>query len=269
MYNIDMKFPQDSLRFLYWVFFKPLSLRALISQLDPTLQNVATLLARAYTPSVQSLKILLLFYILIVPWILGIGTGVILDQLDMNVNWLKLTFYLLMAIMLSSTFYLDFCIAFLLPFSIVVAIWSSTSFSLPLGILFSLTLGLAYGLSSNSARWGLSAGLVYGVLLSFILGYKSGLLIGAAFLIGYFRIIFYIVEAPLSWGLAIFASRGDALQSWQFHPVRWDELIWFPLPWLDRHLLAIKEQNGTAFQAAMLEVKESFGQRWAIEQIQD
>jgi uncharacterized protein len=269
VYNMDMKFPQDLLRFLYWIYFKPISLQALINQLDPSIGNVTTLLTRSYDRSARSLKTLALFYILIVPWLLGLGTGIVLSQFGLEVNWLKLVFTLVVALALSLTFNVNFCIAFLFPFSIVIAIWSSSSFPLSLGILSSLMLGLAYGLTSNSAKWGLSAGLVYGVILGLMLGPLSGLLIGAAFLIGYFRIVFYLVEAPLSWSLATLAAGGDALRLWWFQPVLWDEVIWFPLPKLDQHLLVIKSQNGSEAQAAILHVQKSFRQRWAVERIQE
>lgn len=265
-YNIFMKFPQDLLRFLYWVFFKPFSLRAWIDELDPIMGNTAASLIRSHGWS-RPLKYLALFYILLMPWLLAIGTGLLLTGLSMDVNWLRLVFTLSVAIALSLTFSVDFCIAFLLPFSIAVAFWSSTSFTTTLFILFSFMLGTAYGLSGNSARWGLTSGLVYGALFSLIMSPLSGLSIGAAFLIGYFRIIFYVAEASLSWVLGILATRGNALRLWQFHPLLWDELIWFPLPELDKHLLAISKQNGPAAQAAIHQVQESFRQRWAAEQI--
>ena len=262
-----MKFPQDLLRFPYWIFFKSVSLYAWINQLDPGIGIVAALIRRPSDPVVQSLKRLALFHIFVLPWFLGLGTGILLTQLGMDVNWLKLTFYLAVAIALSLTFSIQFCIAFLLPFSIAVAIWSSGFISLTLIILFSLMLGLAYGLNSDSARWGLTAGLVYGLFFGFLLGPLGGLLIGAAFLSGYFRVLFYLIEAPLSWVLGTLASRADALKLWQFNPVLWDEWIWFPLPGLDRHLLALERQNGPAARPAILHVQESFRQRWAAERV--
>jgi hypothetical protein len=264
---MDMNFPQDLLRFLYWIFFKPISLYRWIDQLDPSIGNVAVLLTRSYRGPAQSLKKLALFYIFIMPCILGFGTGMILLQIGMDVNWLRLAFYLFVAIALSLTFSVHFCIAFLLPFSMAVAVWSSISFSISLGILFSLMLGTAYGLNSDSAKWGLTAGAVYGVCLSLILGPLNGLMIGTAFLIGYFRVVFYLVEAPLAWTLASLATRGEALKLWRFNPILWDELIWLPLPGLDKHLLALKRQNGPAAGAAILQVQESFRQRWAAERI--
>lgn len=264
-----MKFPQDPLRFLYWIFFKPFSFRSWVSQLAPSIGNTAALFASSLDRPARSFKYLALFYVLVVPWLLAVGAGLILTWLGMDVNWLRLIFTLSVAVALSLTFSVDFCIAFLLPFSIAITIWSSTSLTTTPGIPFSLMLGVAYGLSGNSARWGLTAGLVYGVLLSILLNPLAGLSIGAAFLIGYFRIIFYAMEAPLSWGLGILAARGDALKLWQFHPVRWDELIWFPLPGLDQHLRAIKKQNGPAAQTAIHQVQESFRQGWAVQQMSE
>ena len=262
-----MKFPHDLLRFLYWIFFKPFSLHTWISQIDPIMGNTAALLTSSRNVSIRSFKYLALFFVLVMPFLLAIGTGLVLTSLGMDVNWLRLVFTLSVAMALSLTFSLDFCIAFLLPFSIVVAIWSSTSFTATLGILFSFMLGTAYGLSGNSARWGLTAGLVYGVMLSILLGPLSGLLIGAAFLIGYFRVLFYLVEGPLSWILGNLARNGEAVKLWRFHPVVWDEVIWFPLPGLDEHLLALERRNTYAAEAAMHHVQESFGQRGAVEKV--
>ena len=181
------------------------------------------------------------------PWSLALGTGVLPSQLGMQVNWLRLVFYLLIVMALSMTFFVSFCIAFLLLFSVAVSLWSSMPMDLTLGILFSLALGLAYGLNADSARWGLIAGLA----------------IGAAFLFGYFRLFLYMIEAPLSWTLAALAPNGNVHMLWQFHPARWDELIWFPLPGLDRYLHAYREQNERAARAAILHVQESFRQSWA------
>jgi hypothetical protein len=260
----NMKFPQDLIRFLYWIFFKPISLYTWTSQVDPTLANVAHLLTRASDRSTRGFKSLALFYILAMPWVLAVATGLVLSQLGADVNWLRVIFTLSIVIALSLTFSIQFCIALLLPSSVTVALWSSQIFSPAFGVFFSLMLGLAYGLGAGSARWGLIACLVYGVILSMVLGPLTGISIGAAFLIGYFRIIFYVVEAPLSWILATLAQTGDALKLWPFHPVLWDELIWFPLPGLDQHLLVIQRQNELAARAAIRQVRESFRQGWAV-----
>ena len=263
-----MKFPQDLLRFTAWIYFKPISLYKWLDELDPTISNVAALMIRPRDRSVRSLKNLTLFSVLILPLILGFGTAMLLSQLGLAMNWLKLTFYLLVAMALSLTFSIHFCIAFLLPFSVVVAFWSGNAFTPEVGIFFSLMLGLTYGLNGGSAKWGLTAGLVYGFAFGLMLNPLNGLYVGSAFLIGYFRIIFYPLEALLSWSLAKRSESENAVSLWRLNPVVWDELIWLPLPGLDRHLQALKRQNESAAQVAILQVHESFRQGWASERIQ-
>ncbi len=260
-----MKFPQDLLCFLYWVFFKPASLRDMISAVDPSIGNAATLLTRRHSRQAVPLRNLALFYIVAAPWLLGVGTALILSGLGLHVNWLELVLYLLVAMVLGASFSLAFCIAFLLPFSVMIAIWSSISLTPALGALLSLLLGLAYGLNGNSDRWGLIAGLAYGVVIGFLVGPLEGLAIGAAFLIGYFRIVFYLIEALLAWLLGALAPRGEARSLWRFQPICWDELIWLPLPGLDRHLRALKQQDAAAFQEALHTVQGSFRQKRAAQ----
>ncbi|MFZ5857391.1 MAG: hypothetical protein ACOYZ6_11220 [Chloroflexota bacterium] len=262
-----MSFPQDLLRFLALVFFKPLSLEEQIRQIDPTITTAAIVLARFDGGSLKPLRRLVIFYALVLPILLCFGTGALLSKLGMSVNWLNLTLYLFIGIALGLSFGVQFCVAFLLSFSVTVAIWSSISVTVPLGIFFSLMLGFAYGLRASSAAWGVTAGLVYSIVLGLLIDPISGLSIGAAFLIGYFRIIFYLVEAPLSWTLATFSARGDALTLWRFHPILWDEVIWLPLPGLDRHLRAIQRQDEQASRNPIAYVQASFRQRWAAETI--
>lgn len=267
VYKARMEFPQDLITFIYMIFFKPISLHTEINRIDPSIGSVFILLMRSNNVSIKPIRKLALFHIFISPFILALGTGTLLSYLGMDVNWLKLVFYLFVAIALSLTFHFDFCIAFLLPFSVAIAVLSSIPFTQMLGILFSLMLGLAYGLRPNSARWGLIAALTYGVVLSLVINPLTGLSIGAAFLIGYFRVIFYFVEAPLSWTLAILSTRKNALDLWRFNPVMWDELIWFPLLGLDKHLSAIIRQNESASNNPILHVRKSFRQGWAVERI--
>lgn len=264
---MDLRFPGDLFRFVYLVFFKPFSLRAWIDRIDPPAGTLAGLLTHAHDRLVRPYQNLALFHILVTPWLLGIVTILLLGGLGMGVSWSGMVLFLIIAIALSSSFSVIFSIALLLPFSIAIAYWSSTPFELAPGVIFSLMLGLAYGLTGNGARWGLFAGLVYGIVFSLILDLPGGLAIGAAYLTGYFRILFYLLEAPLSWVLGTLASSRDALRLWRFHPARWDELVWFPLPRLDRHLLAIQKQDATAAPGILLQVKNSFRQGWAAQQV--
>ena len=109
-----MKFPQDLLRFLCWIFFKPFSLYALIDRLDPTINTAAALLLTSSpNASLRSLRNLALVHVLVVPWLLALCTGVVLSQLGMDVNWLRLVLYLPIAMAVSLTFSITFSVAFL------------------------------------------------------------------------------------------------------------------------------------------------------------
>jgi hypothetical protein len=249
---------QNPLTFLYWVFFKPISLRRFINEVDPAMGNMASMAARPCNPSAHSIRSYVLLYTLLIPCLLGFGLGGILSCLGMDVNWLKLALYLLIGIGMSSTFSIGFGIAFLLPFSLAAAMASSTALNLTTGIIFSLTLGLAYGLLPNRAAWGVIASLVYGLVSAAAFGAWNGGMIGLAFFLGYFRIPLFMFEAPFAWILSHLADRGDALRLWRFNPIVWDEVIWFPLPGLGRHLLALKRQNESASQDAIALVQASF-----------
>ncbi len=267
MYNRDMTFPQDILRFLYLVAFKPFSFHRLIDRLDPTLANVSLLLSRTHSRAARPFKQLAIFHVLVSPWLLALSTGLIFSALGMDVNWLRLGLALLVAIGLSTTLSLDFAVAFLFLFSMLAGAWSATSYTTTLGILLSFALGLVYGRGSNSARWGLIAGVVYGLVFGLISDPLTGLGIGGAYLAGYFRIPFYVVEAPLAWSLGMNALKGDAVRLWQYHPMRWDEVIWFPLPGLEDHLQALKQQQPHAAGEAVQLVRNSFRQGWAANQV--
>jgi hypothetical protein len=263
----SLRFPQDLLRFLHWIFFRPFTMRRYLDDVHPPLSHAAALFfhKRQEDQAYKSLTWLAFFYVWLVPWLLGIGLGLILAARGIPVNWLNLVFYMLVGIPLSLSFSLPFCVAFLLPFSLAVVVLSSTGFNLFTTILFSFALGLAYGLMAKPPKWALTGGLVYGVVFGFIDGPLEGSMIGATFLAGYFRIPLYLIEALLSLLLSCRVDEADAVRRWRFQPLTWDELIWFPLPGLDRYLRALAHQNDFATREAFALVKDSFRQGWAIE----
>lgn len=242
-------------------------MRRYLDEVDPSLRHAAALFIHKQQDDQEyrTLTWLASFYIWLVPWLLGIGLGLILGSHGTPVNWLNLVFYIAVGIPLSLSFSLSFCVAFLLPFSLAVAILSSTGFNLFIFILFSFALGLAYGLMVHPPTWALTGGLVYGVAFGFISGPLGGLMIGVTFLAGYFRIPLYLMEALLSLLLSYRVDEADAAGRWRFQPVTWDELIWFPLPGLDRHIRALGAQNDLVAQEACALIKESFRQAWAME----
>jgi hypothetical protein len=264
-----LRFPHDLLRFLHWIYFRPFTLQTYLNLSGLPTGSVFELFTRGRQDNAarRTLVLLASFYIWLAPWLLGISFSIVLAWLGKNENWLSLVFYLVLGTMLSLVFSLNFCIAFLLPFSLAAAVVSIGGFTIIHGILFSFLLGLAYGLRLNPAKWGLAAGLVYGGVFALLVNPLSGLAISLAFLIGYFRIFLYVVEVPLSWTLAALSAQGDAGKLWRWNPVVWDELIWFPLPALDRHLQALVQQDKSMGREAIRLVKDSFRQGWAAKRV--
>ena len=261
----SLRFPSDLLRFLHWIFFRPFTLRSYLHDIDPTFSHASALFTRSrqHNQQYSALTWLATVYIWLVPILLGVGLGSILDSRGIPVNWLNLILYLVVGIFMSLSFSLPFCVAFVLPYSLAVVVLSTTGFNLFTSILFSFALGLAYGLTLNPAKWALVGGLVYGLIFGFLAGPLGGLMIGTAFLAGYFRIPLYLIEALLSFLLSYRVDEVDAAKRWRLQPVTWDELIWLPLPGLDRHLRALADQNDSLAKDAFALTKDSFQQRWA------
>lgn len=258
----SLRFPQDLLLFLYWVFFKPFSLSHLLERVNPRLTNTMGLFmpSRARSLEERTLARMVLFYCLPVPCLLGLLAGLALAAFQQAVNWPQLILFLVLGCMLGISFSPAFSIAFLLPFSLAVALVSSIGITPIIGIFFSFWLGLAYSLVRKPAAWGLLAGLIYGVALGFLVDPLTGVAIAAAFLAGYFRLPFYLVEAPLTWLLARRAEKGAAAHFWRWQPATWDERIWFPLPGLERHLIALQHQGTPADREALQLMQASFKQ---------
>lgn len=233
--DIFLRFPQDLLCFLFWILFRPVTLRRYLAQFDPPPGSVAALFVRGWwrDPARRSLALLALFYVILIPWLVGFGTGMVLTSLGVTVKWLRLFFYLVIVTGSSLTFSLGFCVVFLMPFSLAVTVAGSGNFTMPLLVLVSFALGLAYGLMLKPALWGLAGGLTYGVVFSLLADPLGGLTVGAAFLIGYFRIFLYVLEVPFAWALSLWYAKGHRGDLRRCHPAEWDELIWFPLPRLE------------------------------------
>jgi len=262
----SLRFPHDLLRFLHWIFFRPFTLRRYLHDLDPTFNHTSALFTRIRQRNQQytALTWLATVYIWLIPGLLGIGLGSLLDSQGVTVNWLNLILYLVVGNFMSLSFSLPFCVAFVLPYSLAVVVLSTTGFNLFTSVLFSFALGLAYGLTLNPAKWAFAGGIVYGVVFGFLSGPLGGLMIGTTFLAGYFRIPLYLIEALLSFILSYRVGQADAARRWHLQPVTWDELIWLPLPGLDRHLQALADQNDPLSKEAFALTKDSFRQRWAV-----
>src|SRR6266542_3704285 len=85
-------FPRDLLKFLYWVFFKPITLDRYIHEIDPTLgpdPSMYILRRRSKEhPEFRSLISLSSFHILITPWFVSFIIPLLLVIAGFNVDWL-------------------------------------------------------------------------------------------------------------------------------------------------------------------------------------
>jgi len=88
-------------------------------------------------------------------------------------------------------------------------------------------------------------------------GVAGGVAMAISFWTGYYRVLFYWFEALWSF----WVSQREA--GLRFSPVSWDELIWLPLPGLDRQLVAIARRDRAQGLAAIGQVAASFRQGWA------
>jgi hypothetical protein len=236
--------PRDLLRLFYLSFFKPISLDRYIHQVDPTLGRNPGLLtlwrrSRAH-PEFGPLVKLAWFHILLTPWLLGFAGAGLFALAGFHLNWFDVTI------------------------GVVV-----------FGVVFGVAVGMARGVAGGVA-WGVAGGAAWGVVfgvfgmvfgvVGMVFGVAGGVAGGAAggaawgvsFILAYFRLPLYMMQAPVVW---LAARRGNLV--WRYSPVLWDELIWFPLPGLDEQLVAIGKHDRAAGLDAIATVAQSFRQGWA------
>ncbi|MCP4425028.1 MAG: ATP-binding protein, partial [Chloroflexi bacterium] len=83
----------------------------------------------------------------------------------------------------------------------------------------------------------------------------------------YFRLPFYLLY--LIWNTLLYRLMRNRLGSpvalYRLSPQNWDELIWPPLPFLDRMLKLLAQENRDRGLAAIDAVASSFRQRWAAQ----
>jgi len=78
-----------------------------------------------------------------------------------------------------------------------------------------------------------------------MVGLAGGLASALGWYVGYFRLIFWAVELPVALVCYALARAEPRLSPrlLRLHPVSWDEIIWLPLPLLDRLLVLAVEQD--------------------------
>ncbi len=267
-----LRFPQDWLRFLYWVFFKPLTLQ------------------KKYLYTIGFSKrepIKLAFFDMLLLALLVFFLTFVLRILGFYVNWfavfITISFSLLFCILLfvlggvlgntliSTTFggLLGVSFGVLLsvdenvPFGVLLKANRDISFGVEVAFIVALITGVAVGISyamSYGATFGLSFGVSYIVMYGVISGYSFAVIIAMAFFLGYFRLINYVLYIPIAF------LQGRYGKTLRLSPVIWDELIWFPLPGLDNLLFNIALSDRHEGMKSIAYVAGSFRQGWAARQ---
>ncbi len=273
--NTSLKFPQDLLRFLYWVFFKPTTFRKNgILPNDDNAPNPTWLdfLSDWRTSKIRDVLLLSLVHILITPWLLGFLACLLLSSMGFPVNW----FGMLIGIVSGMIICLWFGF-FNIMDNVVFSISVSVSASLAFGALGSVSgiatgtlIGLGFGIAASVASiWGKGWSIFYIVMLGLAFGNSLGLESAFTFLCmyvaGYFRLPIYVVELLLTF-LLLQLSKVASLRSkplLDLSPIHWDELLRLPLSGLDSHLIAIGKDDRQTAQRAIADVTQFFHQQWA------
>jgi len=255
-------FPRDLLRFLYWVFFKPITLERYMQRIDPTLKTDTSLIvlwrrSKQY-PELRPLLLLTFFHILITPWPVAflIAGGFALAGFD--VYWVGVAVGVALGV--------AFGVAGGVAGGVAVGVAVGVAFGVALGVAGDVAVGVAFGVAFGVAL-GVAIGVALGVALGVAGGVTGGVTGGVAFgvaggagiWIGYFRLINYIIEAPYSFLL----SRRSGGGNFRLSPVVWDEIIWLPLPGLDQQLVSIGKANREEGMKAIAYVAGAFRQGWA------
>ena len=132
---------------------------------------------------------------------------------------------------------------------------------IPLGFAFGVGLGLAVP-TARGALWGLVVAIAFGVIVGaqgraegivellsrFLIGYSGVFIVLISFLIGYFRLEWYPIDAAATlWQLARARRRSSGARDvFRRSPIYWREPIWMPLAGLRSFLDLISEQSPEA-----------------------
>ena len=108
-------------------------------------------------------------------------------------------------------------------------------------------------------------GVAFGVARGVAFGVAVGVAVGVGFMIGYYRLLFYLFQFPFQIGLygMIKLKPDSSIKFIQKSPIFWDEMIWFPLPFLSQMLRQGFHQDETIGLAFIQHVSVSFRQKKA------
>ena len=109
------------------------------------------------------------------------------------------------------------------------------------GMVFVMALGVAVGVA-----FGLAWGVAWGVGVAFVAAF--GVAVGVAFGVGCYVGYFRLLEYPFFAFMSLLATRAE---HWRWHPLRWVEPIWLPLPGARRFFVDWAKHDPAAARAAV------------------
>lgn len=266
-------FPRDLLRFFYWILFRPRTLERYLRHIDPNYSSRTSVFSFFYNNRrdkyARHLLRLAFFYILIFPWVFTFVLLALLALMGGQVHPDRAVIGLVGALLFSIVGNLVYSMKDGVIINLVISISTGLVCGAVLDGDLSPTINVAMGLAAGVAFgtvwdevWGVAGGLGWGIGLGVLTGVSSGPLVGTVccltFWFTYFRLWFYGFEA--FWSFYLSRSRPEDFQR---SPVVWDELIWLPLPGLDRQLVVLAQKDRKQGFEAIAQVWASFRQGWA------
>jgi len=249
----------EALRLLYWIYFKPLTLRQYVHSLEPDLPEGYSLWqARGrlrHNPRLRRLLLHALFLVVILPWPAAALAGRLTGD---EVNWFAVAFIVAVGVAVGVAFGVAYGVAVGVAFGItggvafgvVVVVAPSVAVSVAVGVAPGVAGGVAVGVAVGVAyvitvgvAFGVAVGVVgvvvLGVVVGVVVGVVAGVAYGGAFgvgggvalVVGYLRLYLYPLELLWLWGVWGVARLQPqwAPALLRSAPHQWDEVIWFPL----------------------------------------
>lgn len=275
------QFLLESLRLLYWAIFKPITLERHVRSLAPNLPPDASLLQKQARRELRTnvpLRRFLIqaFYALIIASIALSLMAELIRSVPGGAafDWLRVAFGVAVGVATGvaagvATGVATGVVAGVaggVAGGVAVGVAAGVALGVMWGVVFSMEAGVAGGVAAGVAlgvMWSVAGGVIAGMAF----GVAGGVAAGVIFIPCYFRVPFYLLELP--WAVFIlFLSRLNPLRAPSYlhlSPIYFDEVIWLPLPFLDRHLVLIAEQDREAGLEEIAYVARSFCQGWAAQ----
>lgn len=251
--NHPATFARESLRLLYWVFFKPSELHAYLKLIAPELPSesglVKTLRELQRNAALRSLLLQALLLIVLLPLLATAATGLASTALGSSFDWALA----LRAVAVGGAFGGAVGVAFGGAGGVAGGVAVGGAGGVAFGVAFGGAFGVALVVTEGGAFGGAVGGAVGGAF-------------GVGIVAGVLRLPFYLFEA----GLALYAYRQarqsvDPLAWLRRSPVVFDELLVLPQPRLAAFLLLLARADLPSGLQALMQVAHNPFQRWAVQ----